>query len=209
MVARWTLDDTSAGYVDLVGGRVLTAGGTGVGTAAGIIGNAASFGGAGSLETPDAPALRLADGFAIELWARVTTPATYQMFASKGRSQPEYALALLGGKLFGFMYDTTLTQAVFPEGTTVVTADTWFHAVMAVDGNRIRLYLNGVLEATSAVLSGTYGGRSNALFLAANVNDQFLTGRLDEPGVWQFGASGAPGAAYWLARYNSGAGVRL
>ena len=70
MTARWTLDDTGAGYVDLIGGLTLTAGGTPPTTAAGIINDAASFGGAGRLETPDAAALRLTASFAIDCWVR-------------------------------------------------------------------------------------------------------------------------------------------
>jgi hypothetical protein len=68
-VHAWTLDNTSDGYVDFVNGLTLTQQGTGTSTAAGVIGDAASFNGSGNLATSTVvSSLQNAVGFAVETW---------------------------------------------------------------------------------------------------------------------------------------------
>ena len=66
----WAFDGES--LVDLIGGKTLTW----TGTPAyddGIIGDAAAFGGASDLSTPDHEDLRARDGFSVGFWLRTSS----------------------------------------------------------------------------------------------------------------------------------------
>jgi len=211
MVARWTLDDTSAGYVDLVGGRVLTAIGVPPTTAAGIIGDAALFGGAGALRTGSISGLGAGAGFALELWLYPEGGIGYIAAKDNQGALRDYVLYKAANDLIFAVWDAAGSAI---ELFVPYTVAQWVHVVVAVHtgttGN-VRMYKNGALAATGSRDSFRnvcpdfgIGGQGN------NGNIPLPAGsRVDEPGVWQFGASGDPGAAFWLARHNSGAGVRL
>lgn len=213
MVARWTLDDVSAGYVDLIGGLTLAPTGTAPTTAAGVIGNAASFGGAGRLLTPDTAVLRVAPGFACECWLRpsVVTGA-YGVLAKYnfGGVQDEWGLLQNAQTTIFRVWSAALAMTSIASGN-VLAANTWTHAVGAVHSDlTLRLYINGSLANTSAALSGLSAPATRLSVAIGDLPNAAapFTGRIDEPAIWQFGAGGDPGVSYWLSRYNAGAGVR-
>lgn len=211
MAARWTLDDTSAGYADLVGGLVLAPVGTAPTSVPGVIGNAASCGGTGYLRTPDTTVVQGRAGFAIEVWVNFTAFTAFAMIAAKDGSSRDWLLYLTPGNAASFMVRDQ--GGATPEAIgAVLTLSTWHHLVGVIHSDlTLRLYRNGVLEggpiamALPPVIPSSVGmgigGRDDAVPLPVD-------GRVDEPAVWQFGTDGDPGAAFWAARYNGGSGVR-
>lgn len=213
MVARWTLDDAVAGYTDLVAGAALSPGGSGVGTAAGVIGDALSLGGAGWLTTPDAPANALDHGMAAEAWIYPTAAVGSGFILAKD---------VAGGREW-YLFRTSASElnfALFNSGGTFhqiaaavsTPINTWHHVVgvAAFGGGASRLYLNGVLVG-STVVAGTPAVTATALRVGAREfsgAESPFVGRIDEVAIWQFGAGGDPGAAFWLDRYNAGTGRR-
>jgi hypothetical protein len=206
-VAAWTLDDLTTGLMDTVGGRVLAVGGTGVTTAPGVYGNAASFGGAGWLTTPDTSILRGATGFAVECWLNVPVLPTAQMMVVSKRSTILDWQMYLDAAAPGYIVNFVLYGATLAVSTGVLSPGTWYHLVGVYNGSVTRLYVNGSLVGTS-LASATPPTAGTALFQIGarelSTSRAFLTGRIDAPAIYQFGAAGDPGAAFWLARYQAG-----
>jgi hypothetical protein len=208
LAAAWTLDDTSGGYVDFVGGRTLTQVGTGVTTAEGIIGDAARVPSSGNLSTPNHATFASATGMALEQWAWFATTIFAGEVVCRGVSfaDTEYDIVHLGsagGDAWLFRVNNGLDASwVSPR-----LASTWYHVVGVLDvGNVQRLYVDGVLRASSA--PRTLRSSTFPLEYGARNSGTRMDGRIDEPRIWQFGAKGDPGAAFWLDRYNAGAGRR-
>lgn len=97
------------------------------------------------------------------------------------------ALALTGG--------TAPTGQNYPVfGTTGIVVDTWYHAAVTYDGFNMRIYLNGVLEATRAVTTGASQIRPRfdstqhfGIGTAMNSSGTavgFFQGVIDESRVW-------------------------
>ena len=78
-------------------------------------------------------------------------------------------------------------STIIRSGTTL-NLNQWYHAVGTYDGTVMKLYLNGHLEA-SAPKSGLIVYNSNPLKIGHGVNDQFLTGNLDEIRIYDKGLS--------------------
>ena len=206
MVARWTLDDTG-GLVDLIGGLTFTPSGT-VSSAAGVIGQARSFNGSSYLATPGRSELSLLNGFAFEVWAYPTGGASevvVSMDDTGGGRQ--WALRRSGASAWEFYTINSVGGANQCTGG-VCTLNTWHHIVGTLTGTSMKMYVNGE-HVGSATFSGSLPTVLGRLVVADRpVASTFWRGRVDELAIYQFGASGDPGAAYWLARYNSGAGRR-
>lgn len=203
VIAHWTLDNTGAGYVDTVGGLTLAPSGGGVGTATGVAGNAASFGGAGVLVIPDTAVFTAQVGFAIDVWVYPISGAGYVIAKDNQGSSRDWVLYMSGTTPIFAIWDAA-GNAVELNFSLSTPLNTWTHLVVALhtgtSGN-VRAYRNGVAAGTASRSSFRnvcpnlgVGGQGNG--------SSYFTGRIDEPRIWQFGASGDPGAAFWLDRYN-------
>lgn len=65
-------------------------------------------------------------------------------------------------RIFLSLDGTTSTTVVFTYSTTVAEADKWYHICGTVSANKVDIYINGVLEASSAISSSytsTLGGK--------------------------------------------------
>jgi hypothetical protein len=213
LVHGWSLDNTTSGYVDFARGLALTQQGTGTSTAAGIIGDAASFNGNGWLQSASIAALPRI-GFAVECWLYAanltgtgaalsqnngTSSATLGWLIDRSSASLRYTLFGAAGNASG-------------AGTSItIAATTWYHAVMAYSSDlRVRGYLNGALIGTSDEFSEALQSTAGLVMIGARESAQVSrwAGYVDEPRIWQFGASGDPGAAFWAARHNGGVGRR-
>lgn len=210
LVHAWTLDNTASGYVDFARGLTLTQQGTGTSTAAGIVGDAASFDGNGNLITGNIALLQ--PGFAAECWLYSNTLAGYSVAMAQYQE-------IVGSDVFVFLLDRNVaslrfiiynTSNVGVTATATIAATTWYHAVLCTTPDqRVRGYVNGSLVSTSSVLAGTLITSALPLYIGNRGGTAYRwNGRIDEPRIWQFGAAGDPGAAFWLARYNNGLGRR-
>jgi len=66
-------------------------------------------------------------------------------------------------------------------GTTELAADTWYHVAGVRDGNTLRLYINGVQEATTSISGSPDTSSAPFAFTALRSNgDAGLTGYMDE-----------------------------
>jgi len=66
-----------------------------------------------------------------------------------------------------------------------IPANQWTHVAGTYDGNDLKIYINGQLDATEAE-TRTIDGNDFDLFIGADAaaSDQFFSGRIDELGIW-------------------------
>lgn len=69
-------------------------------------------------------------------------------------------------------------------GSTTVTDDNWHYAVGTFDGSSLKIYVDGVLEATTASATTPLTGLGNLFIGAGNSGSNKFNGSLDELSVW-------------------------
>lgn len=122
------------------------------------------------------------DAFTIEAWIKTSTNTAIKYIVRKGSPtySTGYVLALnASGKLFASIGVTT-TDEVFV-GATTVPINTWTHVAVTRSGSTIRLFINGVLDATGTLV-GTPADNTELLYVgrdpSATVRD--FNGYIDE-----------------------------
>ena len=139
-----------------------------------------------SLSIADNAAFNLSSGsFTIEGWVFANAFATdpvmiIQKGWSPGVTYPDWGVLfpLVGGvrKLRGAIGDGSTTEQQITGSTTIV-ASTWYHFAFTSDGTTLRLFLNGVLEA-SAARTVAVGNSNRAVGIGAGNNGYNLNGYL-------------------------------
>jgi chitodextrinase len=156
---------------------------------AGHAGAALSFNGSNAWVTvPDAPALDLTTGMTLEAWVKPTklgawrtalikeapsqSELTYGLYASTDTGPPS------GNVLVGSPPDT------FLRGTSTPALNTWTHVSATYDGSTLRVYVNGVQQASRAV-SGAISTSTGALRIGGNsVWGEYFSGLIDDVRVY-------------------------
>lgn len=78
-------------------------------------------------------------------------------------------------------FDTRTTpETSFIKGTTTLAAATWYHFAYVKEGNEIRIYLDGNLEATGNQTSGKSASNLFAISLNCGPSPSYMNGHLDE-----------------------------
>jgi hypothetical protein len=208
MELAWGLD-SGPPFAPFVGAGALAATGA-VTTDTGIIGCAAEFDGTTFVSVAASVALLPAVGTAYELWVNpAEVIGAYRFIAGQSDGGGGRALEIYqnGANIEAFLN----SGAISAVAAGVLTAVTWQHVVVVIGaGPILNLYRNGVLIATSGVLGGPITVSAVPFSIGARdpagAPSLYWLGLADEPRIWQFGVGGDPGAAFWLARYNGGAG---
>jgi len=99
------------------------------------------------------------------------------------------------------MVDTSNGSSPLLSCTSVLPLNQWTHLVATSDGATKRLYVNGVLDASSGPLSGSIPAESNP-FTIGNVGSgggRAWQGRIDEVSVYATALNGSQVAAHYAA----------
>ncbi len=121
--------------------------------------------------------LRGMDQLTAELWFKTTNQdSTHRqrliMFWE------HYLISIFeGNRLVGHLYDSEGKKYVL-RGHTAIMPGVWYHAAITFDGERGRLWLNGVQE-TSVRMKGPINNALGSLSISTNSNDAFI-GEIDE-----------------------------
>ncbi|GEM_PF-6744082 len=84
---------------------------------------------------------------------------------------------------FWLTTDASSPTEDFVESRSTMIANNWYHVACTYDGYSMRLYINGILEA-SRPKTGEIQYQNASLKLGHAVKDQFLTGKLDEMRIY-------------------------
>ena len=154
----------------------------------GVFGQAMEFDGKTAGEIDDSPSLDIVDAITIEFWALVKGGEAIQSGVEKGSAWVSglYNLAALynGGTILQFFdlpepcNDDNIGPSI-QDGEWHFLAGTW-------DGDDIRLYIDGELEAEMPC-KGELNPNDESLYIGARgASQRFLTGALDEIKVYNY-----------------------
>ena len=143
--------------------------------------------------TPSSGSLNPTSAISLASWFRITaTPAgVQQAICRKGWSlgtNLQYSVRTIGDKFSGFCVNSSGTIGV-ATGATGLTANRWYLGVCTYDLENVRVYVDGSLDATTA-LTGSLAIFSEPLQIAAGFDTNFnsatlfLTGQIAELAIW-------------------------
>jgi hypothetical protein len=215
MVSYWKFDEGSGSTAfDSIGGNHGTI--HGATWVTGKVKNALSFDGVNDyIEVSDSPSLDIANAITIEAWVYINRfPIAepwynMQVLQKDGtRYEHAYAMPILGelGYYHGwrqrpglerprrFGLELTLDgkwSGEMIEGSmwsnTPLEVRTWYHLVATFDGNQVKLYLNGQLDATYTI-SGTIETNDNPVRIGnwrrGGADYDFFNGIIDEVAIY-------------------------
>ena len=138
------------------------------------------------------------DGESFSAWIKLDNVSGTKYIVCHGRGLSEnnavYGGIYVEGTTAKFtLYKNSAYKTV--SGTSTLSTDTWYHIVGTYDGenndDKIRIYINGSLEATSSALGGDFlTGEPTIAHVGRNVNtssgtrDFYFDGLIDEVAIW-------------------------
>jgi len=152
----------------------------------GKFGNALSFAGSQYATVNDANTLDLTNAMTLEAWVNPTAaPAGWTSVLMK--EQPGnlvyglYSGSTSPDRPTAWGYVTTETEVT---GTTALATNTWTHLAATFDGTTLRLYVNGVQQATQA-LAGNLMISTGALRIGGNaIWGEYFRGQIDDVRIY-------------------------
>lgn len=178
-----------------------------IGTHAGI------FDGTGDLVTvPNDASLNLTTGFTVSAWVFVTDAATRGIVEKTvgGVTSTQYLLYIDSG-LFRFTVNDGGNKTVSSSDYSANGLNRWYHVVGVHTGAAISLYVDGVLQASTA--AAALAGGAGALYLGnLGGGASAWSGRIDDVAIWNTALSATQIAAVYhrqSANYSGGFTSRI
>ena len=136
----------------------------------------------------------------VEAWIRPSDlDATILSWGPSGN----YRFQLNNGKLLQTLYVEGGNADHYEEGNTNVEAFKWSHVAMSFDGDSVRFYINGALDHTAYMTSGTAPESYDILNIGRMLNisnsEAFFAGQIDEVRIWNTARS-ASQIAEWIVK---------
>jgi hypothetical protein len=154
----------------------------------GRIGKAIDFDGVNDYVTiADSTSLRPNQNYSIAMWVYPKTVAsTYtHIAAKKGPGAPiSYGLWLNNTDRFYFEVNDNSVHGV--TGTTVLSVNTWYHVVATYDGVDLKIYVNGVLDATANSPGIVIDYAANPLTIGDGPYNAKFHGLIDEVTIYDY-----------------------
>jgi RHS repeat-associated protein len=156
-------------------------------------------GGSGLVDVKPFPALKPGSAVTVEAWINPTGVPGGAIFAS-----PEQAAG--GGYLLNFVNAGHVRMNIAPttgswtaaDSITVPPAGKWTYVAGSWDGANIRIYVNGVVEATQPAATMVYGATSTDPQIG-RYNGASFGGTIDEVAVYSRALTAAQIMAHWSA----------
>lgn len=217
LISYWKLDESSGNASDSVGSLTLTNTNT-VAYSAGKISNGADFGASNTNKTlqSSSSASGITNGAcSLQAWIKPTalptsdpdpTATTTFYFVSNEDSSTAvtYNLTLAnvsGTQRVQFFRGKQGVGGDVAYGAISVSTSAWTHIAGTYDGTTVKVYVNGILQATTAAASGNgSGGVADFRISGRRGGTALYSGMVDEVAVWSRGLS----ADEVLQIYNNG-----
>lgn len=144
----------------------------------------------------DAASLDITTAITIEAWVKPFTVSSAQTIIGKNGS---YALGITSAGKPVFTKWTSAASTATATTTTTLTLNTWAHLAATYDGTNVKLYINGVLNTTTAV-SGAMDATSAAVLLGAlTTSTQLYNGYIDSAKIYDTAFTAAQVATNYAA----------
>lgn len=155
--------------------------------------------------------LNPASALSLAAWFRVASvPAgVQQVIVRKGwttGTNLQYSIRVLGDKVGGFVVNSSGTLAT-ATGATSIAANTWYFGVCSYDGANVRVYLDAILDATTA-LTGAVANFTQPFSIGSAFDTSlstptlFFGGQIAELAIWDRALN--PGEIQELYRLGPG-----
>lgn len=206
ITSYWKFDESSGDAADSVGS--FTGTNTSVtysNTAPAVIGNYAVFNGS-SCFTLSSGVVPASGDFSFQFWFYGNN-ASGQIFCDWSLSKRNIYIQANANKIEFYRGDGGTSQSASPVITATLSNNTWYHIVVTQSGTTGSIYVDAGTPVTSNVTYTGGASTSQTNYFAVYNNGSFtnyLTGRLDESGVW----SRALSSLEITQLYNSGSGLQ-
>lgn len=119
--------------------------------------------------------------FTLEAWVRPAVTVTSRQEIFNRFNVAGWGMQIMDtGFLRAFVSNSTSGTVLVGPGATTVTAAVWHHVALTRSGSTLRLFLDGVIQAT-ATISGAIETITNALFIGADAGtSRYLNGNIDD-----------------------------
>lgn len=216
LVAYWKLDESSGDASDSVGSKTLTNNNS-VAYSTGKINNGADFGSSNTNKYLSATALSFMSGLgggaiSVSLWVKIQTAPSlntqatiFTAIKSTNVSSTDFGIQFAYHDVSGTkkVYLWSPRTGLGADVTQTLTVGTWYHIALSSNGSTWTLYLNGSSIASGSVGAGNNIGTQDFMRCGAySASTEFLSGNVDEIGIWSRGIS----STEVTQLYNSGNG---
>lgn len=199
--AYWKFDESSGNASDSVGSNTATNVGTAT-YAAGKLNNGTTLNGSSQYFTFATTPQTGAGSWSVNTWVKTSSSGSLKEFLFWGSNSVDAGIDFYmssGNKLVANFYG----GAGIATSTTSINTGAWVMCSITYDGTNIRVYVNGVLEATGANKAGSLSGTTRIIG-ADGTPGNYWNGSLDEMGIWTRTLTGAE----ITSLYNSGSGYQ-
>lgn len=136
------------------------------------------------VQVANSSSLNITGAITVEAWIKPNSIGAYQHVASRetfGAAGTGGGYELTVNNLGKLRFDVFHSHNTYTPviGNTVLTAGQWYHVAGVFDGSQMRLYVNGVLDATVSNSNGPASGTSS-LKLGRNSGGNYFNGLIDE-----------------------------
>ena len=202
LVSYWKLDESSGNAADSVGSN--TGVNTSVTYSAGKINNGGAFNGSSSFLNCGS-SINLRDNFSISMWAKSNTSlGTLISRELSGSNYPQFAIFVGSYKASLEVFSSNSASPTANIFTTSSLSATYSMITVTRDGTNVKIYFNGILEATAAwTLQQKTSTDAITIGRNSTSGSRYLDGNADEVGIWDRALS----ASEITELYNGGAGL--
>ena len=203
LVAYYKLDGNSN---DSVGSNNGTDTSITYGSSYGKIGQGAGFNGSNSgVDLGNFTGVNSSSAMTVSAWVKKTSNINYGMIIAKGDVSAAGGVFELRNTGTTGKYEINIRTTVVKDclATSVIPTGVWTHILAVYNGSDLRIYINGVLENTTASVTGNLNSATTTTYLGRRTDGYYFGGALDEVGIWSRALSSTEVGEL----YNSGAGL--
>ncbi len=177
--AYWKFENDTLDYTGNANNGTLYGNSTFTNESVGLVGRSLDLDGSGDyMRVADSATLDISGNISVSAWVLLDEQTSdFRTIVRKGGA---YVLEKNNNNLPRFTIWSGGSSTPVVLGTTTMQVDRWYHIVGTYDGSYLRIYVNGVLEGTTA-RSGAISTNNNDLYVGSqNSTAQFINAKLDD-----------------------------